>query len=105
MPYVPTYFTQNAPEGWRIGDPIPAGYEDSEINAANLHAFAADIYNQVLAAVLANAVQALEQDPETGEYPERPADAALAIWVGWTNPNDVASPPNQDMYVPIPEPT
>lgn len=40
---------QDAPEGWQVGDPIPDGYEGSEISAENLNAWLQHAYERAVA--------------------------------------------------------
>jgi hypothetical protein len=91
MSYSP-YGWQDAPPGWAIGDLIPPGYEQSEINAVNLEAFGAWIADQI---------GPLVQDPVTG-YPARGDSSYPRTWYGWTNP--VAEMAELDSFIPIPEP-
>ena len=100
-----SYGWQDAPEGWRIGDPIPEGYEASEINAATLEAFAEHIFDTVFSTLqtLGLSVQVLKQDTGSGEYPDRSGDALLGIWFGWTDPNELGAP-DGDLFIPQAEP-
>ena len=102
--YIP-YGWQNAPEGWKIGDAIPDGYETSAINATNLEAFAQHVFDTVFTTLetLGLAVQVLKQDPDTGEYPDRVGSAVLGIWFGWTPPNELGAP-DDDLFIPQAEP-
>lgn len=93
MAYTP-YGWQDAPDGWKIGDAIPDGYEDSEINATNLEAFGAHI--------LAQASFDLVEDADTG-WPTRPAGARSVTWIGWTDPTALMA--ELDRFIPIPEPS